>query len=224
MKRNKIILIIVSAILVLSYCAVSKEATIKHILAGLYYGNDNSQSDIIFSKKSGFYNEEFLLHIYAPTDEIYYTLDGSDPDTNSLKYEKPLKIKDATDNPNVYSLRTDVTTMFSEEYKNLNGEPIYKVSDELIDKCNVLKVAYYDKYGNRSEIEEQIYFVGFNEKEGYENINIISVTTDPENLFDYESGELPTLDIEKPIYVLSSHSHSDHYNSDIFKILKKLEI
>lgn len=188
MKRNKIILIIVSAILVLSYCAVSKEATIKHILAGLYYGNDNSQSDIIFSKKSGFYNEEFLLHIYAPTDEIYYTLDGSDPDTNSLKYEKPLKIKDATDNPNVYSLRTDVTTMFSEEYKNLNGEPIYKVSDELIDKCNVLKVAYYDKYGNRSEIEEQIYFVGFNEKEGYENINIISVTTNPENLFDYETG------------------------------------
>lgn len=41
-------------------------------------------------------------------------------------------------------------------------------------------------------------------------------------LFDYESGELPTLDIEKPIYVLSSHSHSDHYNSDIFKILKNL--
>ena len=43
-------------------------------------------------------------------------------------------------------------------------------------------------------------------------------------LFDYESGELPTLDIEKPIYALSSHSHSDHYNSDIFKILKKLEM
>lgn len=188
MKRNKIILILVSVILVLSYCVVSKEATIKHVLAGIYYGNDNSQSDIIFSKKSGFYDEEFLLHIYAPTDEIYYTLDGSDPDTNSMKYEKPLKMKDATENPNMYSLHTDVTTMYSEDYEELNGEPLYKVPDEMVDKCNILKVAYYDKYGNRSEIEEQIYFVGFHEKGGYENINIISVTTDPKNLFDYENG------------------------------------
>lgn len=38
-------------------------------------------------------------------------------------------------------------------------------------------------------------------------------------LFDYEKGELPDLDIEKTIYVLSSHSHSDHYNQDIFSIL-----
>jgi L-ascorbate metabolism protein UlaG (beta-lactamase superfamily) len=35
-------------------------------------------------------------------------------------------------------------------------------------------------------------------------------------LFDYESGALPTLDPAKPIYVLSSHSHEDHYNPDIF--------
>ena len=188
MKRNKIILIFISVILVLSYCVVSKEATIKHVCAGIYYGNDNSQSDIIFSKKSGFYDEEFLLHIYAPTDEIYYTLDGSDPDTNSLKYEKPLKIKDATENPNVYSLRTDVTTMYSDEYKEVNGEPLYKVPDTMVDKCNILKVAYYDKYGKRSEIAEQIYFVGFDGKEGYEDVNIISVTTDPENLFDSEIG------------------------------------
>ena len=43
-------------------------------------------------------------------------------------------------------------------------------------------------------------------------------------LFDYESGEIPTLEIDKPIYVLSSHSHSDHYNPDIFKILNNLEM
>ena len=43
-------------------------------------------------------------------------------------------------------------------------------------------------------------------------------------LFDYESGELPTLDIDKSIYVLSSRSHGDHYNPDIFNILNKLEM
>ena len=41
-------------------------------------------------------------------------------------------------------------------------------------------------------------------------------------LFDFESGVLPALDITKPIYVLSSHSHGDHYNPDIFPQLTSL--
>ena len=39
-------------------------------------------------------------------------------------------------------------------------------------------------------------------------------------LFDYEKGSLPPLDVTKPIFVLSSHSHGDHYNPDIFSLLK----
>ena len=49
-------------------------------------------------------------------------------------------------------------------------------------------MAYYDENGNCSEIEERIFFVDFEEKQGYENVNVISITTDPENLFGYESG------------------------------------
>ena len=41
-------------------------------------------------------------------------------------------------------------------------------------------------------------------------------------LFDYEKGKIPQLDIEKPIYVLSSHGHHDHYNPEIFSILKSM--
>ena len=39
-------------------------------------------------------------------------------------------------------------------------------------------------------------------------------------LFDYEKGSLPQMDVTKKIYVLSSHSHHDHYNPEIFPILK----
>ncbi len=39
-------------------------------------------------------------------------------------------------------------------------------------------------------------------------------------LFDYEKGYLPKMDATKPIFVLSSHGHSDHYNPEIFSILK----
>lgn len=39
-------------------------------------------------------------------------------------------------------------------------------------------------------------------------------------LFDYEKGHLPTMDVTKPIFVLSSHAHHDHYNPDIFPMLR----
>ena len=38
-------------------------------------------------------------------------------------------------------------------------------------------------------------------------------------LFDYEAGDLPQLNREKPIFVLSSHSHDDHYEPEVFKLL-----
>ena len=41
-------------------------------------------------------------------------------------------------------------------------------------------------------------------------------------LFDYDRGDLPALNIEKPIYILSSHSHDDHYNKEIFSILNHM--
>ena len=41
-------------------------------------------------------------------------------------------------------------------------------------------------------------------------------------LFDYEKGALPELDVQKPIVVLSSHSHADHYNEKIFSLLRQV--
>ena len=38
-------------------------------------------------------------------------------------------------------------------------------------------------------------------------------------LFDYEKGTLPLMDITKPIIVLSSHGHHDHYNQEVFSML-----
>lgn len=38
-------------------------------------------------------------------------------------------------------------------------------------------------------------------------------------LFDYEKGILPPMDAAKPIFVLSSHGHHDHYNPQIFPLL-----
>ena len=41
-------------------------------------------------------------------------------------------------------------------------------------------------------------------------------------LFDYEKGSLPEMDVTKPIFVLSSHSHADHYEPEVFPLLKTI--
>ncbi|MGN0405083.1 MAG: MBL fold metallo-hydrolase [Bariatricus sp.] len=41
-------------------------------------------------------------------------------------------------------------------------------------------------------------------------------------LFDYFKGELPALDPQKPILVLSSHKHADHYHPSVFALLKDM--
>ena len=43
-------------------------------------------------------------------------------------------------------------------------------------------------------------------------------------MFDYEKGLIPKLDLAKPIFVLSSHGHHDHYNPEVFNILKSMEM
>ena len=43
-------------------------------------------------------------------------------------------------------------------------------------------------------------------------------------LFDYYKGSLPSLDENKQILVFASHSHRDHYNKEVFSLLKNMGI
>ncbi len=40
-------------------------------------------------------------------------------------------------------------------------------------------------------------------------------------LFDYYLGDLPSLDPEKPLYVMASHQHYDHFSPGIFQLVRK---
>lgn len=41
-------------------------------------------------------------------------------------------------------------------------------------------------------------------------------------IFDYWKGTLPALDPSKPVFVFVSHSHADHYNPEIFTLLRTM--
>lgn len=43
-------------------------------------------------------------------------------------------------------------------------------------------------------------------------------------LFDYYKGNLPVLDTRKPVIVLCSHFHHDHFNPEIFGILNRMDM
>ena len=192
-KRTTTVLSILSIILLIvmfiwNPCTASNRT--------MEYRNDrNVECEIQFSKQSGFYSEDFLLEIYAPTDEIYYTLDGSDPDETAIPYTQPIPISDATPNENVYSARTDTSTAFFKELLwKTNSSTLcdpayeYQVPDYAVDKCTVVRAVYYDKNRKKSDITTGVYFVGYEDRAGYEGIDIICITTDPDNLFGYENG------------------------------------
>ncbi|MBQ3425332.1 MAG: CotH kinase family protein [Clostridia bacterium] len=123
--------------------------------------------------------------------EIRYTLDGSDPGEDSLLYTAPLLIDDASKNENVYSARTDVSLDLNPEVLAAEGlKPLYgiKVPSQPVDKATVLRAVCIDSFGKRSEVQNAVYFVGFDAKVAYAGINIITITTDPDGLFDYENG------------------------------------
>lgn len=133
----------------------------------------------IFSLKGGFYNADSIkldISIEDPEAVIYYTLDGSDPTINSTIYKDLLILKDKSLEENVYSKITNVT-----------GERSY-VPNEKVKKGNIVRAMAKLSDGTFTPIISRTYFVGLNRKELYGDVPVISIITDPENLFGYEKG------------------------------------
>ncbi len=166
------------------------------VLLGVFFGflllhGEEEYTELTFSHGSGFYDESFMLALYAPKGtKIYYTLDGSEPDEKSIRYTEPILIEDVTERENVYSMRTDVSAGFMREEIALYStmDLGYVAPDYPVDKCTIVRAAYIDVDGNLSESKTESYFVGYGEKPGYHGLHILSIVTAPENLFDRDNG------------------------------------
>lgn len=132
----------------------------------------------VFSAESGFYGEPFELTLAAKENEIiYYTLDGSEPTTDSIRYEGPISIEDACRRENLYAARTDLSPT--------NG---YTPPDQ-VDKATVVRAVSCSLTEHAvSNIATKVYFVGFETKPEYDGYPILSLVSGPSNLFDEETG------------------------------------
>ena len=140
-----------------------------------------------FSEESGFYPNEFDLFLSSVEDSsIYYTIDGSNPlnsETREKYNSKGIKIYDRTNEPNIYA-----------EYEEDESSPIsisrgtgFKKPNYPLDKGMVVR-AIAIKDNLQSKIVEKSYFITTGNLAEYEKYLVISLVTNPDNLFDPEIG------------------------------------
>jgi len=132
-----------------------------------------------FSLPSGFYDDETIqleINIDDPEAVIYYTLDGSLPSNNSTIYEAPLTFKNRSEEENVLS-----------NIKGITPKSDF-VTGVKVNKGNVIRAVAKLSDGTMTEVVSRTYFVGLDRKKLYGDNPVISIITDPANLFDYENG------------------------------------
>lgn len=130
-----------------------------------------------FSHESGFYEYDFLLSISALEEvEIRYTTDGTNPsDSMAQIYTSAIPIKCRRGEENYYA---EIQTAEPNYWKPPLGE---------VDKINVVRA---QAYSNGVPIGEEVwgsFWIGHHNPEN-NKFPVVSVITDPKNLFDYEYG------------------------------------
>lgn len=129
-----------------------------------------------FSQDSGFYSSGFNLTLSGQNGAtVYYTLDGSDPTTSSTRYSGAIQVYDKSSEANVYSAITDIA----------DG---YKAPANPVDKAMIVRAIAVDASGNVSDIATKTYFIGYTQNDYAMNMRVISLVSDPDNLFDDEKG------------------------------------
>lgn len=133
---------------------------------------------VYFSSQSGFYDNGFTLELRCPVEnaEIYYTTDGTIPDTSSIKYEEAIPLTDRSSEPEILAARTDYCS-------DTKYVPVQKIT-----KANMIRAIAFFEDGTSSIVTNGIYFIGLNREELYGNSPVISLITDPYNLVDEENG------------------------------------
>jgi len=139
---------------------------------------NNVNVELSFSLPSGFYNKESIqLEIKSsnPDAIIYYTLDSHNPTENSTVYEKALTLKNKSEEENVYCIIKEVS-------------PDFQLPSKKVNKANIIRAIAKLPDGTFSNIISGSYFVGLDKKKLYGDLPVVSLITDPDNLFDYEKG------------------------------------
>ncbi len=220
MKKRYVVIVALAAVCCLSACG-SKAGDVQNVTSKEAQTNaqesneaetaalakrDSFSETFMLSHESGIYPEEFELVMSAPEDEdIYYTLDGSDPRTSGEVYITPIHIDRGTNRENIVSAVSPSLFCTNNNKKNTDKE-YYCLwnapSNEAVDKAFSVRAISVKKNANGENIYSdeifRTYFVGSTEEHfngvsestsnSGEKLAVISMTVPYESLFDYNTG------------------------------------
>ena len=137
----------------------------------------SSQSKVTFYPDPGFYTSNVTLELSAAVGEqIYYTLDGGIPDLNSSLYLAPILVSDRSDDEPQLAYISDISHNYS---------PWVPPSGP-VQLITVIRARSF-KDGEWGETFTASYIVTEEGPQRY-NVPLVSLVTQKEHLFDYESG------------------------------------
>ena len=140
-----------------------------------------------FSAPSGFYGTDFALTLSAPANTtIRYTTDGSDPLTSptAQDYTSAITVKDRTNDENIYSSYAEDDNSAT----SISRGTGYKKPPFSVDKATVIRAAAKNADGTFSKVESRTYFITSGALSQYKDMTVVSLVTDPDNLFDPDKG------------------------------------
>ena len=134
--------------------------------------------EVTFGLDSGFYKTSQVLEIVCdnPKAAIFYTLDGTVPDENSPRYEGPITLSDSNARQDVLTSLTEANTV--EGYNPTVDFPT----------AHVVRAIAITANGRKSDVVSGNFFVGYDRKKLYGDTAIMLLVTDPDGLFNYETG------------------------------------
>ena len=150
--------------------------------------NRSAVAEPVFSLESGFYSVNDVTELeLTSADTIYYTIDGSDPTTSETAkvYSGAIPMYDRSADDNVYS-----------KYQHEDNSPYsvtlkqrYDANPEKFDKATIVRAVSKSADGTYSRIAAKTFFVMSDDKIAYySGIPVVSLVTDPDNLFDKDKG------------------------------------
>lgn len=176
---------------------------------------EKSALSVSFSKDSGVYNKGFDLKITCDgADKIYYTTDGSNPNTSKTRilYQKPVRITDRSKDDNYVTavdpfLYDGANVKVNSAGDGFTSSVNSKPNKKAVDKCTVIRAAAIDEKGLSTETVTNTYFIGSmaDHIEGIKKscetagngLAVISLSINCDDLFDSKTGIYVKGDIYK---------------------------
>lgn len=132
--------------------------------------------EIMFSIPAGFYEETISLTITAPKGcEIYYTTDGTEPTQESKKYEESIRITNRSGSAYTYAASDGIGYEYMCEPKS-------------ISMGTIVRAIAVDENGKIVDEKIASYYIGIGQNNELVDMPVISITANPDELFDYFEG------------------------------------